>query len=195
MKKILILTLGLFAAGAMYAQREETLFNQTRLDLTGFWFSDSHNFTFLDEDTEYFSGGNFAFEFGRSLMVGWAWQRMKDSYPLPTENGVYDLQHRGLLLGYAPATTKVLHPYMSAVIGGGRIEFDDNNSLSRDRVFVLQPAVGLEVNVFRWFRVGAEGGYRLVSDVDGGGLQSGDVSKPFAQLQLLFGYSWGSSWW
>jgi hypothetical protein len=194
MKKILILTLGLFAAGAMFAQREETLFNQTRLDLTGFWFSDSHNFTFLDEDTEYFSGGNFAFEFGRSLMVGWAWQRMKDSYPLPTENGVYDLRHRGVLLGYAPATSKVLHPYMSAVIGGGRIEFDNNNSLSRDRVFVLQPAVGLEVNVFRWFRIGAEGGYRLVSDVDGGGLQSSDVSKPFAQLQLRFGYSWGNSW-
>ncbi len=84
---------------------------------------------------------------------------------------------------------------MSAVIGGGRIEFDDNNSFSRDRVFVLQPAVGLEVNVFRWFRIGAEGGYRLVSDVDGGGLQSSDVSKPFAQLQLRFGYSWGSSWW
>lgn len=195
MKKLLILTFGLLIAGAMYAQREETLFNQTRLDLTGFWFTDSHNFTFLDEDTEYFSGGNFAFEFGRSLMLGWSWQRMKDSYRLPSENGVYDLRHRGLLIGYAPGTTKVIHPYLSAVIGGGRINFDDSTSLSRDRVFVLQPAAGLEVNVFRWFRLGAEGGYRLVSDVDGGGLQSSDVSKPFVQLQLRFGYSWGSSWW
>jgi hypothetical protein len=42
--------------------------------------------------------------------------------------------------------------------------------------------------------VGAEGGYRLVSDVNGGGLQNTDVSKPFAQLQLRFGYSWGSTW-
>jgi hypothetical protein len=195
MKQILILTLALFATGAMYAQREETLFNQTRMDLTGFWFSDSHNFTFLDDDTEYFSGGNFAFEFGRSLMVGWAWQRMKDSAPLPGENGFYDLRHRGLLIGYAPSTSKVLHPYLSTVVGGGRIDYDNNSSFSRDRVFVLQPAVGLEVNIFRWFRLGAEGGYRLVSDVNNAGLSNGDLSKPFAQLQLRFGYSWGNSWW
>jgi hypothetical protein len=78
-------------------------------------------------------------------------------------------------------------------VGGGRIDFDDRN-LTRDRVFVLQPAVGLEVNVFRWLRLGAEGGYRLVTDVNVGGLESADVSKPFAQLQLRFGYSWGNTW-
>ena len=62
MKKILILALGLILTSGAYAQREETLFNQTRLDLTGFWFSDSHNFTFLEDDTEYFTGGNFAID-------------------------------------------------------------------------------------------------------------------------------------
>jgi hypothetical protein len=194
MKKILILAVALLVASGAYAQREETLFNQTRLDLTGFWFSDSHNFTFLDNDAEYFSGGNFAFEFGRSLMIGWAWQRMKDYAPLPTDNAAgYKLRNRGLLIGYAPGTSKVIHPYLSAIVGGGRIDFDDRN-LTRDRVFVLQPAVGLEVNVFRWLRLGAEGGYRLVTDVNVGGLESSDVSKPFAQLQLRFGYSWGNTW-
>lgn len=195
MKKILILALGLIAAGALYAQREETLFNQTRLDLTGFWFSDSHNFTFLEDDTEYFSGGNFAFEFGRSLMVGWAWQRMRDEVSLAPDDGFYELRHRGVLLGYAPNTSRVIHPYLSTVIGGGRIEYSDNSGFSRDRVFVLQPALGLEINIFRWFRLGAEGGYRLVSDVNQRALSGSDVSRPFAQLQLRFGYSWGNSWW
>jgi hypothetical protein len=178
----------------LQAQREETLFNRTRLDLTGAWYTDSHNFTFLNNDSEYFGGGNVNLEFNRSVIIGWAWQRMRDYAPFANDQSSYRLEHRGLLLGYAPASQKVVHPYLSAVIGGGRINYDDNANITRDRIFVVQPALGIEVNVFRWFHLGVEGGYRLVSDVDNARLSNADVSRPFAQLQLRFGYSWGGTW-
>jgi len=49
----------------------------------------------------------------------------------------------------------------------------------------------LEVNVLEWFRLGAEAGYRFITDVDVQNLDSSDFSTPFVQLQLRFGFSWG----
>jgi hypothetical protein len=195
MKKIFTLLICLITLSVAQAQREETLFNRTRLDMTGFWYTDSYNFTFFDEDTEYFSGGNVGFEFNRNFILGWSWQRMRDYAALDNNAQLgYRMRHNGLLLGYVPGSSKVVHPYLSATIGGGRLDFDDGADFTRDRIFVIQPALGLEVNVFRWFHLGVEGGYRLVNDVDHPNITSTDMSKPYAQIQLRFGYSWGGRW-
>jgi hypothetical protein len=60
-----------------------------------------------------------------------------------------------------------------------------------DRIFAVQPTAGIEINVFRWFHVGLEGGYRFISDSNVEGLTDSDLSGPFGQATLRFGWSWG----
>jgi|APCry1669188879_1035177.scaffolds.fasta_scaffold77833_2 hypothetical protein len=192
MKRGALLILCFLAVHLLSAQRDETLFNRAHMDFSGFWYSRTINFSFLDSDSEYFSGGNIGFEFGKSFVVGWGWQHMKDYALLPNDRSRFNLSNSGLLLAYIPAPNRVIHPYFSALIGGGRLRLDTGAS---DRIFSLQPTAGLELNAFRWMRLGLEGGYRLVTDANLGTISSTNVSSPFVQLQLRFGYSWGNHWW
>ena len=75
-KRTITLTLLLFTLLSLNAQREETLFGS--LDLTGAWYTSTHNFSFYDDDAQYFGGGSVDLEFGKSLFIGWSWHRMRD---------------------------------------------------------------------------------------------------------------------
>lgn len=72
--------------------------------------------------------------------------------------------------------------------GGGKIRIPHEYS---DRVLVLQPSAGLEINLLRWFRLGLDGGYRFVTDTDLLEIRDTDVSAFFGELTLKFGWSWG----
>ncbi|MBK8878329.1 MAG: hypothetical protein IPN74_07190 [Haliscomenobacter sp.] len=76
------------------------------------------------------------------------------------------------MIAYSPNAGKVIHPHFSVYGGSGR--FDLVNS-DRERIFAFQPAAGLELNVFRWFRLGLEGGYRFITDVDTQGVSSSEL--------------------
>jgi hypothetical protein len=71
--------------------------------------------------------------------------------------------------------------------GRGTARLGDVN----DRVYVVQPSAGIEINVFRWFRLGLEGGYRFVSDSNIPELSNQQLSGAFGQASLRFGFSWG----
>jgi len=186
MHKMLLLSALLFLCfPALQAQRQETLFGNNRLESTGFWYSRTNNFSFYEEDSEYFSGWNFGFEFNKSFMVGWAWQRLSGLGRIEDTGNPYDLRTNGLLLAYAPKSHKLLHPYLSIVGGSGKLDYLQR----QDRVYMVQPALGFELNVVRWLRVGGEAGYRLLSGVDIADIDAVDISSPFAQLQFRFGYS------
>lgn len=167
------------------AQRPETLFGTNRLDMTGFWYSNTNNFSFFEDNSEYFSGGNVAFEFNKSLLLGWTWQRLSGIGRLDEGTETFDIKHDGLLLAYVPNAHKLIHPYLSISAGTGRLDYNS----SRERIFTVQPTLGLELNIFSWWRIGGEAGYRLVSDVDQPDVDGSDFSSPFAQIQFRFGFS------
>jgi len=103
-----------------------------------------------------------------------------------------DLAHGGLWLGYTPFTFKMIHPYASAKIGWGFADIREDlftiNSTG-DGIFVITPEVGMEVNLTRYFRIGASVGYRIVSDVDQlPGLTNKDFSSLSGQLTFRFGW-------
>lgn len=185
-KQILFVSLLMIIGLSSQAQRDETLFG--RLDLTGAWFTSTYNFSFFEEDTEFFSGGSFDLEFGKDLYLGWSWHRMRDDARISSEsNEFYRLRHNGLNVAFAPKSGRVVHPRLGFYVGSGKIEENDNR---KDRVWGITPSAGIEINVTSWFRLGAEGGYRYIADVDFAGVNSEDFSTPFAQLQLRFGFSW-----
>ena len=104
-----------------------------------------------------------------------------------------DLAHGGLWLGYTPNSFRIFHPFVSTKIGWGFADFQENrigiNFTNGDGIFVLNPEVGLELNLTKFFRIAGTIGYRWVTDVD----QLQDYSdKDFTSLtgQLTFRFGW-----
>ncbi len=177
-----------FASGLM-AQRQETVFGHNGFRISGIWGSVVNNYSFYEEERVFHSGGNIGFEFSRSVFLGYAWNKTRQD--IPTEDGFssYRLKQRNAVISIMPASYQALHPVLTFQGGPGKVKLDDGSS---EKVLVLQPSAGVELNVFSFFRVGVEGGYRFVTDGGIPGVSRKELSAPFAQLNLRFGISWGS---
>ncbi|PHI18525.1 hypothetical protein CEQ90_17390 [Lewinellaceae bacterium SD302] len=191
MRKLLFPPLLLFLAlivqsGQLSAQRESTLLGD--LDLTGAWGGVTYNYSALGDDGAYIRGGYGGLEFGNQIFIGYGGWRIKDDVRLTDIGRNFELRHGGLITAYTPNSYKSIHPRLSFTIGPGRVEVDGQ----RDRVFVAQPAAGVELNLFQVFRLGIEGGYRYVGNValDDVDIASEDVSSFFLQIEARFGFSW-----
>ena len=184
--------ISLFCIGTLFTAnaQQETLFNKSPLGITGIFGGATHNFSYFDEDWGKLRGGYFGLEFARTLQLGWARYRLTDDMPIEGSNSFFRMKYNGLMIGLTPQSEKVVHPKIGFVTGGGRLILDDIDS-NKDNIYVVQPSAGVEINVFKWFHLGLEGGYRIVSGVDVDGLSNSDVSTPFAQIDLRFGLFWG----
>ena len=78
------------------------------------------------------------------------------------------LGHGGLWLGYTYPQTSVIHLFSSAKVGWGGANFEiiDEDLKYADSFVVITPEIGLEFNVFRWFRISATGGYRFINGLN-----------------------------
>ncbi len=190
MKRLILLVFGLFLLfTALLAQRDETVFGYSGLKLTGLWGGPSIGISKFGDDYATFRGGFGGLEFNNAIFIGYGAAHLSDDLELeefPDQD--FDLIYRGLVLGYNFNSNKIVHPKLSLLTGGGTVELEGEDD---DGVFVLQPALGAEVNIFRWFRVSLEGGYRFITNTDINGLSDSDLSTPFAELKFRFGISWG----
>jgi hypothetical protein len=190
MKNSLFLGLLLVASLSLQAQSEETLFNSTNLRLSGAWGSATYNFSsFNGDDWTLIRGGYGGVEFGRDLFVGWGGYETRDKILLNEGAQELNFRYHGPVIGIAPNSVKMIHPRFTFLVGSGKVTVDEQPGT--DRMFVFQPSGGLEFNIFQWFRLGFEGGYRFVGNSDKFDLTSGDLSAPFAQIEMRFGLSWG----
>ena len=189
MKKTLasVFTLLLFAS-AMLAQKDETLIGQTGLKLTGLWGGSNIGLVGFDGENNGAFGGFFGLEFSKSLLLGYSGSSGSESTTYNGNLRKYDISYGGFLMSYGFQSHKVVHPRVNFLIGSGTLKVKNNPD---DYIFVVQPSAGVEVNLFRWFRLGLEGGYRFVSNTDIPKPNDGDASAAFGQLSLRFGWSWG----
>ncbi len=168
-----------------YAQSEETLFNKNGgIRLTGLWGAFHHSLADFENDFNLNSGGYFAFEINKNLLIGWAGY---DS-DLTSEGRNIEISGNDLLLGYQFNSHKVIHPVFYLQGGSSKLQIEDTGS---DRVFVVQPTIGAEMNIARFFRLGIDGGYRFFNNIDLDGYSDKDFSGPILGLRLKFGWSWG----
>lgn len=179
----------LLAALPAISQREETVLGERGWGLSGIWGGYSHQYTSYDKTDGFNRGGFFGFEFGKSLFVGWTHYSLRDDIVLDqNDNQRFDFRFNGGRIGYAFLPYKAVHPLLSIELGRGRAKLAGEGN---DDMFIMQPSAGVEINVFRWFRIGLEGGYRFARNVDYVSLSDSDISGPFAQASLKFGFSWG----
>lgn len=178
----------LLSCTATFAQREETVLGERGWGFSGLWGGYHHQYTSYGNSDEFNRGGFFGFEFGKSLTVGWGNYRVFDQFNWQgAENQRFNFRWNTFKLGYAFIPYKAIHPVLGFDIGRGRLTLAGAD----DRVFVIQPSAGLEINVFRWFRIGLEGGYRFVNNVDIATIQESQINGLYGQANLKFGFSWG----
>lgn len=176
--------------------RERTLLGD--LDLSGAWGGPTYNYTSTGNDRALMRGGFGGLEFGEEFFLGYGgWSNREDfNVDDPTaDTPVFDFKHSGLILAYTPFSDNAIHPRITGVFGPGRFEYkeefntmvpDDNN----DRFLVGQATIGLELNLFQWFRLGVDGGYRFATGIENPNITDQDLSGTFVQLEARFGFSW-----
>ena len=184
--KLVISCLAIFMALNLSAQEEQTIFNSPSVRFSGVWVSLDRNFSHFDDEFYRASGFSVSAEISRDFLIGYVRQEFDQSPRVGDQAQRLNLEYDGLLLGYAPNSYRVLHPRINVAAGSGRARL---NNGEYDRVFVVQPSLGLELNATEWCRIGVDGGYRFVTD-DDLGIKTSDLDSYFIQASLRFGFSW-----
>ncbi len=172
------------------SRREKTLLGD--LDFTGAWGGPTYNYSATGDDWALVRGGFGGLEFSENVFLGYGgWKAREkfqaDGLPATGEDSGYDLRYGGFIIGVAPGASNVIHPRLTAIVGPGRIDVPNEG---RDRLLVGQLMGGAEINLFQWFRLGIEGGYRFASGVDSDYVTARDVSGAVMQIEARFGWSW-----
>ena len=110
---------------------------------------------------------------------------------IPPEHEL-DMGYGGLWLGYIYRPTKVVHLNFSLPIGGGSASFDrvgDGFSADiTDAIFVINPNLGMELNLTKWMKFTANAGYMLAMGLDNDYIASDALNSPNLTLGFKFGY-------
>ncbi len=93
----------------------------------------------------------------------------------------------GFEVEYVALWSQPLHFTVGTLVGAGRRFRTDEPDPDHDEVFVLEPAVGLEVNAATFLRIFAGAGYRYVSRVTSGDIENEDLRAFFGSLTFKFG--------
>ncbi len=176
---------------AAKAQHEETVLGHHGLAFSGIWGGANSQIARFGNSNSYMSGGFIGLEFGRTLFVGYTHYDLSDNVNWDQlTKQPFKMRYNGLTLGYGFRNYRAIHPVINVDFAGGHVESTLNNETNTDNVFVVQPAAGVEFNVFRWFHLGLQGGYRFVTDSSLPGLSDEQLSGAFGQISLKFGWSW-----
>ncbi|MEN9609416.1 MAG: hypothetical protein RLZZ628_230 [Bacteroidota bacterium] len=191
MQKIGLLTafVALLLTNNAFAQREQTLFKNAG-GLSGVWAGMNYYGAGFGEKYGTYQGGFWGLEFGKTLLIGGNHYQINNERLNNKNNttNTFSLQSNGLLLNYAITPSKAVHPNLSLVASRATLKLNDGTT---DKVFTLEPTIGVEANVLRWCHVSVNAGYRFVADNKLVGFNDTDFSGAFAEAKLKFGWSWG----
>ncbi len=192
----------LLATATLFAQKDETIFSD--VNRIGAWGAPIFEYTNLDTDVETTGGGGGALVLNDFYLGGYGMGKTEFSKILSVDNRRDNLnfKHGGFWIGYTPLQSKVVHPYASVRLGWGKARFNSTDLTSnerlnelKDNIFVTTPEIGLELNVFSFFRIAATASYRWVNGIDDLPTYTDkDLSSFGGTLTLRFG-GFGSDDW
>ncbi len=107
------------------------------------------------------------------------------------------LAHGGFWLGATYMPHKLLHLYGTTRIGWGALDIKESTATywDLDRVFVLTPEVGAELNITSWMHLTGTIGYRYLNGVNAdSSYKNQDFSGATASISLRFGWFGWRRW-
>ena len=161
-------------------------FNEVRISGLGGPFM---QFTMVNGEFAHMMGG------GGAVMLNDFWF---GGYGLGLTNNIYsnevafpneasiNVSHGGFWMGYSFFGDRAVHFNVSSLIGWGSIGTKWDYDPVPDNIFVICPTIELELNLTRYFRLGAGATYNLFTFVDD--YASSDFSGPGGFLSFKFGW-------
>ncbi len=183
------------------AQRNETLVGNRRgTDFGGFGGPVVKLTSIAGQDVA-MSGGRGGLIINRRLVIGggrYALARNNIRTGYTFDNGdepTLEFGYGGLEFEYITRPSRLVHATLYTLIGRGRAshtsEQSQGGAVLRQRLdsdlFVIEPALTLELNVTRWFRTGVGAGYRFVDGSDLPQVNDAALSGGVATLSFKFG--------
>jgi hypothetical protein len=173
---------------SLFSQKERTVFGKNGLRVTGFWGGPAVGLGQMDKELLVFRGGFGGLEFGNRLLIGWASYEIDNDVQIDAfDNDRFKMDYNGLLVGYTPHAHKRIHPVMMFLAGKGKAQVGTD---PQENIFVIRPTLGLELNFFRWFHLGVDAGYQLVTNMQASELKQQQLSGLYAEIKMKFGFSW-----
>ena len=187
MKKLLFALVLVVSAAGLEAQENDiqTLFGSgTRISGFG---GPTMSFTSINGEFAHMMGGGGGVLLGDFFIGGYG-EGLTNS--IIAGGNRISFGHGGFWTGYSFMADRAFHPCLSTQIGWGNLSQRDENhfNLSEDNIFVINPALELEMNFTRFFRLGVGVHYRFVSGVNTSTLTNADFSGPGASLSFKFGW-------
>jgi hypothetical protein len=180
---ILFVITGLFTLEAQY--QEKTLLKETKL--WGGFGGPMFTISRAGGDWGGGSGGGGAVIMDHFFLGGFGQRESFGSRRFDGENYELEVNYGGIWLGLVTPSHKMVHSYFSMKLGSGTTRYDQRGNggvYASDGVFVVMPEAGVEVNINRWFRLAATGGFRFV-----GGFGGLDVLKNTAFNSPVLGFT------
>jgi hypothetical protein len=143
------------------------------------------------------AGGGGAFLIDRRFAIGGAGfggtQRVNTRLATPDGRGEMDFGYGGLTFEVITRPSRLVHATMGVLVGGGAVSVwpDDLRPRVRrdsdDSFGVVEPQVTAELNVTRWFRMGASVAYRAAFGAEVPRLVNDNLSGVSGGLVFRFG--------
>jgi len=101
------------------------------------------------------------------------------------------LGHGGLIIGGVFQPHRIVHGGASLKLGYGDLAMFnyDQDLVTNDFTFIISPQIEAEVNVARWFKIKAAGGYRFATDLRTDLFYDKNyINSPTGSISLIFGW-------
>jgi hypothetical protein len=188
--------LPLFAAPSVLLGQDQTLVRPGTRQYGGFG-GPAARVTTVAGETMVMGGGGGAFLVDRRFAIGGAGfggtRKVDARLDGGRRRGEMDVGYGGITFEVITQPSQLVHATFGALLGGGAVSvYPDSlrprNRTDSDATFgVFEPQVGIELNVTRWFRMGATAGYRAAFGGETDRLADDNLSGPSGTLVFRFG--------
>jgi hypothetical protein len=148
----------------------------------------------------FFLGGRGGWIANHRVVLGGGGFGMMSRVPAPPgalgggENLRLGFGYGGLWLEYIFLPHKLIHASLGTLLGVGGASYtrihdvlDESSEVESDGVFVADPTLCIELNVFRYMRIDVGAGYRFVGGLELSGLDHQALNGFTGTVQLKFG--------
>jgi len=156
----------------------------------------------INEEDAILIGGYGGWFINNAVMIGFGGCGLASEILVPEEDRIdttrvmsYEMGYGGLMLEFTVKSKKLIHFSFGCLIGGGGIgqsildDYQANEiSTGGGAYFVTEPFANLELNITRFFRIAAGGGYRYTLGSYTKGITDKDLNSFSGNLTFKFGW-------